>query len=412
MPPPSVEPPVLSAAWCDHHFDPAAQELASHLYPTLDRMRERCPVVHSGAYDGLWIALGYDHAVRIAQDWRTFSSASGVGLQAPTMVVVPLPVMSDPPLQQAYKRIVNPFFTPAAVHRNEAATRHLVSTLIDGFVEDGEVEFMDAFARPFPGRLFFERFLNAPADEAEMMNQLSLNAVKPRNPDGPECWRRMFAWIQEFVARRRTEAPRGDVVDAILTAEIEGRPITDTEIFGLVQLLILGGLDTTAGALGHFMIRFCTQPEIPALLRSRSDRIDDVVEELLRLDGPFVSIGRVATIETELGGHRIAAGERVVFYWASANHDPAHFERPGEFVLDRDSNRHLAFGLGTHRCVGSNLARMNLRIAVLELAHRLPDVRLAVPVEEIEFHSIHNRTPIHVPVEFTPGPRRGRTTVS
>ena len=204
-------------------------------------------------------------------------------------VVTPLPEVSDPPLQQIYKRLINPYFTPAAV-RAEDETRALVTRMIDEFIEDGECEFMAAFARPFPGRLFFEAFLNAPPDEAEMMNAHSTAAVTPNKPDSPAAWRAMFEWIAEFVERRRHEPHRGDVVDAVLTAEVDGRPISDAEIIGVIQLLILGGLDTTAGALGQFMIRFSQEPEIPALIRRRPELLNDAVEELLRLDGPFVSL--------------------------------------------------------------------------------------------------------------------------
>ena len=192
------------------------------------------------------------------------------------------------------------------------------------------------------------------------------------------------------------------MVDAILDAEIEGRPITEDEIIGMIQLLILGGLDTTAGALGQFMIRFCHEPDIPELLRQKPELIPDAVEELLRLDGPFIAIARTAMADAEIGGHPVQAGDKVLIYWASANRDEDEFAHAGDFVAQREGNRHLAFGAGPHRCAGSNLARMNLRVAVHEIVQRLGDLRVAPGAEPLPFHSALNRSPLSVPVVFTP----------
>ena len=163
----------------------------------------------------------------------------------------------------------------------------------------------------------------------------------------------------------------------MLNAEIEGRPITQDEIVGTVQLLILGGLETTASALGMMMERFCRHPEIPALLRHQPELLPSAVEELLRLDTPFIAITRTATRDIELGGHQIKEGDKVIIYWASANRDDAEFADPDGFDPGRTSNRHMAFGAGPHRCAGSNLARMNLRVALDELLGRLDDVGAA-----------------------------------
>ena len=149
-------------------------------------------------------------------------------------------------------------------------------------------------------------------------------------------------------------------------------------------------------------MRFCAQPEILDELRAHPEKIPDAVEELLRLDGSFVCIGRTARHETELAGNRVEAGDPVLIYWAAANRDEAEFDHPDEFDLDRARNRHLAFGAGPHRCAGSNLARMNLRVALEELVVRLHDVQLQDGAD-IHFHSTFNRAPLSVPITFTPG---------
>jgi cytochrome P450 len=399
--------------WIAHHFDLLAPALGADLHPTLARARSQCPVAHSDEHGGYWIATRYEDVLRIAQDWRTWSSELGITVphverprgDGPPMKI--LPVGIDPPLQREFKRLINASFTPAAVAPWEEPTRALVHQLVDGFVEAGRADFMADFARPFPGLAFFELALHAPPDDLDEVNHWATMASLPQDGGQRESIMALAGWIGRFVERRKADGPRGDVVDAVLAAEIEGRPITEDEIVGIIQLLILGGLETTAGALGQFMIRFARQPAIPARLRAEPGLVPAAVEELLRLDPPFIAIARTATCDTEVAGHAVKAGEKVLIYWASANRDPAEFACPAAFDPERATNRHLSFGAGPHRCAGSNLARMNLRVAVDELVRRLDDVRLAEGAELVPFHSVLNRAPLAVPLTFTPGPRRG-----
>ena len=397
----------LSEEWCAHRFDFVSPELALHLPETLAHMRERHPVAWSEEHGGYWVVTRYEDVLRVAQDWQTFSSAHGVSVPETTMAVVAIPEHIDPPLHRVYKRLINAHFTPAVVHRYEEPTRALVTRLIDDVIEAGSCEFMAAFARPLPGLAFFDLVLNAPPDEVEAINEMATAASDPTDPERGKAWAGMYAWITAFVERRRHEPPRGDVVDAVLVAEIEDRPITEDEIIGIIQLLILGGLETTAGALGQAMIRFARDPELPQLLRREPDRVPAAVEELLRLDPPFVAIARTAMCDTEVGGQAILQGQKVMIYWAAANRDDAEFGCPATFDLDRRSNRHLSFGAGPHRCAGSTLARMNLRMAIEQLTARLDDIRLEAGAEPIPFHSALNRAPLTVPITFTPGARAG-----
>jgi cytochrome P450 len=398
---------TIDDEWCQRHFDHLAPELAADLTGTLARMRSLCPVAHSDQYGGFWVATRYEDVLRIAQDWRTWSSAQGVSVPGTKMVVPAIPEHLDPPLQRTFKRLINAYLTPAAVAGLEPATRQLVTRLIDGFVSSGECDFMRDFARPFPGAAFFELVLHAPPDQVSEINDLSTRASVPTSPDARACWEAMNRWIVEFVDSRRRQPRQDDIVDAILHAEIDDRPITETEILGSITLLILGGLDTTSGALGHFMIRFCRDPAIPDLLRARPDLIPAAVEELLRLEGPFIAIARTATRDTEIDGTPVKQGEKVLISWASANRDDAEFPLADEFQLDRASNRHLAFGVGPHRCAGSNLARLNLRVALEELTQRLFKVQLTIPESSIPFHSALNRSPLSLPIRFQPGPPSG-----
>ena len=398
-------PEPLSDEWCAHHFNYLAPEFAQAIHPTLARMRERWPVTRSDERGGFWVLSRYEDVLAAAQDWETFSSELGVAIPDTQMVSKAIPEHIDPPLHREYKRLISAWFTPAVVAPYEAPTRALVTRLIDGFADAGECDFMADFASPFPGLAFFELVLGAPPDEAQEVAGLAQRASVPTNPDSRECWVALNAWITGFVADRRAAAPRGDVVDAILAAEIEGRPVREDEVMGLILLLILGGLETTAGALGQFLLRFCREPEIPALLRARPELVNPAVEELLRLEDPFLAIGRTVRHDTEVGGCPMKAGEKVLLSWASANRDEAEFPDPDRFDLDRERNRHIAFGAGPHRCAGSNLARLNLRVAVAELTRRLTDLRLLAPEESLPFHTAFNRSPLALPVRFAPAPR-------
>lgn len=386
--------------WLANHFDHLSPALGADLHGTLTRMRALGPVTWSKEHGGFWVVTGYEEVLRAAQDWETFSSAQGVNVPLSPVKVNAIPEVVDPPLHRQYKRLINAWFTPAVVSQYEDATRALVARLVDAFVDDGRCELMAAFAKPLPGLAFFEQVLHAPPDEVASLNELATIASSPSHPERPRAWAGMAAWIDAFVAVRRADGPVGDVVDAVLAAEIDGSPITDDDIRGVIQLLILGGLETTAGAIGQFLIRFCEDPSVVEQLRARPDRLGPAIEELLRLDPPFIAIARVATCDTELGGRAIKAGQQVLLSWASANRDEAEFACPHAFDLDRSPNRHLSFGAGPHRCAGSNLARMNLRIALEELLARLDGFALAVPAAEIHYHSVLNRSPVTVPITF------------
>jgi cytochrome P450 len=396
----------LDPEWLGNHFDHLSPRVGQALHETLEYLRRHHPVAYSDAHDdGFYVVTGYEDVLRVAQDWQTWSSELGMNVPHRESPLRVLPEQADPPLHREYKKLINYWFRPAVLAGQEAAARALVNGLIDSFIEDGQCEFMSAFARPFPGRVFFEMILHAPAAEVADVTEDAALVATPNHPDQMAAIGRIMGWIMNFLGRRAEQPAHDDVIDAILKAQIDGRPIEPQEIMGMVSLLLFGGLDTTAGVLGQVMIRFCQQPELPALLRERPELIPDAVEELLRLDGSFVAIGRTATRDTEIGGVPIPAGKRALLFWASANRDETEFPCPHAFDLNRASNRHIAFGAGPHRCAGSNLARMNLRIAVAELTRRLTDLRLDQDPASIDFHSANNRLPRTVQIAFTPGRR-------
>lgn len=383
-------------------FDHLAPEHVEHLHESLATLRRDEPVLWSEAHGGYWMVTRYEDVLRVAQDWRTFSSAEGVNVPPPATPPNAIPEVMDPPRHREFKRLINAWFTPAVVAQQEDATRAVVTRLIDAFVEDGRCELMAAFARPLPGITFFEQVLHAPPEDVPRLAELATWASTPGHPKRADGWAGMAAWIEALIDTRE---PQGDVVDAVLAAEIEGRPITRHEVVGVIQLLIFGGLETTAGALGEIVLRFCRELAIPERLRAEPELLPAAVEELLRLHPPFVAVARTVTEDTELGGCSIRAGQRVLISWASANRDEGEFDRPDAFDPERASNRHLAFGAGPHRCAGSNLARMNLRIALEEVLARLHDLRLDGSAGPVHHHQVLNRSPEAVHVTFTPGRR-------
>ena len=387
--------------WCKHHFDHLSDDLAQSLPDTMARMRELCPVGRSEEHGGVWVVCSYAQALEVAQDWATYSSAHGLSITANPGLIRNLPVEADPPEQYIFKRLVNPYFTPSAVARWEQPTRALVNELIDAFITGGGCEFMDAFARPLPSRSFFQFAINAPAADLDKVAYLASKSSTPKDPAARECWLGLHQWVRDFITARRAQPGQGDVVDAVIGASIDGRPITDEEIIGTVQLLILGGLETTAGALGLALVRLCEDPALQARLRARPELTGEAVQEFLRIDPSFVSVGRTAVRDAELAGRQVKAGDKVLIHWASANRDSAEFPGPDDFDLARERNRHLSFGAGPHRCVGSNLARMNMRVALEELLRRLGDIKLADGTQ-VRYRAGLTRSPLSVPITFTP----------
>ena len=273
----------------------------------------------------------------VAQDWETFSSELGVSVPATQMTVQAIPEHVDPPLHRVYKRLINAYFTPAAVAPYEEPTRALVTGLIDGFIEAGRCDFLTEFARPFPGLAFFDLVLNAPSDEVAELNDLATTASMPNNPEAAaSAGRRCTKWIAEFVEqRRRPAAPRRRRRrhparrDRGPADHRRRDPRHDP------------ALDPRRARDHGRRARALHDPVLPGAARSRRCSAESpssfptAVEELLRLEGPFIAIGRTARHDAEIGGHPIKEGEKVLIYWASANRDEAEFPDADTFDLDR-----------------------------------------------------------------------------
>jgi cytochrome P450 len=397
---------ALTDEWIAEHFDHLSPELSPVFDETLERMRSICPVTHSDEHGGFWIVASYEECLKVLQEWQTFSNAEGVSIPM-RLSEPPLPPDEfDPPIHREYKRLINAYLTPAVVARHEPATRHMADKLIDALIEDGHCEWMSVFAHQYPRLTFFENVMHAPAKDIDQLNQwVDIVTTQRENEDYLEVNRQLVDWIERFIEERRSGEPKGDVVDAVINATIEGRPITREGILGAVQLLMFGGFSTTAAALGSIVLRFARHPELVARLENQPSSIPDAIEEFLRLDSPVVAMARSVVRDVEIGGKQFKKGDKVLFELSSANRDSGEFDNPDDFDLDRDRNRHLAFGAGPHRCAGSSLARMNLRVALEQVVSRLHDIRLQDGAEPIRYMTAFTRHPVAVPISFAPGPK-------
>lgn len=396
---------VATPDWFEQHFDHLDPEFGRQYHETLDQMRSHCPVAHSDRHGGFWVITRYEDVLAVLQDWRTFSNAEKVAVPAPPSPQLPMSEM-DPPIHGVFKRLVNHYLTPAAVAPYESETRRLASALIDGFVDAGRCEFMQDFAEQLPRLSFFDLVFHAPPDDIVQLSDLTRLATgSPEEPGVRDAYEGLAAWIDGFIEKRRNAPARDDIVDGILAADIDGRPITRDEIVGLIQLIMFGAFETTASALGQIIIRFARDPGVADELRRNPGLIPTAVEEFLRLDAPVGAMARTVTRDTVLGGKQLRKGDKVLFQLGSANRDGAQFDCPADFKIDRTSNRHLSFGAGPHRCVGSNLARQNLRISVEEILVRLEQIGLQDETAPIAYRSGFNRSPVAVPITFAPASR-------
>lgn len=298
---------------------------------------------------------------------------------------VPLvPVAFDPPEHARYRRILQPFFSPRVIKPLEADLRAQVIDLIDPIAARGECDFIAEVAGVFPVQVFLTLF-GLPLDMRDQFvvwknAVLNLSAASGQTSvddaaqEGLQQAAELFMYLSELIQKRRG-TPGTDVLSQLLNLD-EADALTDEEAIGLCFLFVLAGLDTVMDALGFGLQRLAENPQRRAELANDLSLVPAVTEELLRLDPPAPFLPRVTTEETTLGGHVLAAGSRVTSYLAVANRDENQFRDPYEIDFQRPDNRHLSFGLGVHRCLGSHLARLEMHLIYEEWHRRIPDYHI------------------------------------
>ncbi|MDL4815079.1 cytochrome P450 [Actinomadura opuntiae] len=357
-------------------FDPFGEPRpAGTTHAMLDELREQCPAFHSPAAHGFWVLTRYADILAAYQDTASHSSrAIAVIDQNPSYQWIP--VMLDPPEHTTWRRLLRPLFTPARAAAMEDAIRRRCVELIDALAARGSCDFVTDFARRYPTAVFLE-FMGLPVGRLEEFLEWEYAILHARSSAGAgraEAMGKVTALFEELIAERRRD-PSDDVVSAAIAFEPDGRPVTDGELLQLCTLLFLAGLDTVAAQLSYSFWHLARHDADRARISADPAVIPDAVEELLRAYS-LVLPARKLTADATTHGCPMHAGDMVMLPLAMANRDPRVFADPQTVDFDRTSNRHIAFGAGPHRCLGSHLARLELRVALEEWHRRVPDYRI------------------------------------
>ncbi|HDZ56393.1 MAG TPA: cytochrome P450 [Pseudomonas xinjiangensis] len=331
-----------------------------------------------GFLPGTWIPRRSEDLRRILQDPETFSSA---GLTPYPMLLgeswrlAPLEV--DPPDHAKYRALLNPLFTPKKVNALEEDIRQLATQLIDDIAHKGRCDFNEDFAKPFP-TLIFLKLMGWPLEDRPLFQHWTQTLIKSSDPQVvTENAREITGWIRARIAECRAN-PGDDFTSYLLASQIDGRPLTDDEMLGINFLIFIGGLDTVTSTIGLFFRHLARNPEQQAQLRADPSLISDAVEEMLR-SYSIVNMRRTVTRDVQIGEATMKKGDIVLISTELANLDPEVFDQPEkvDFLRSAGHAPHMAFSYGVHRCVGSHLARRELRIALELWLTKVPPFRIA-----------------------------------
>jgi cytochrome P450 family 142 subfamily A polypeptide 1 len=373
-------------------------------------LRSNAPV-YRDEVNGIWGVSRHRDVLAVEKETRRYSSAEG---SRPLISMGESMINKDDPEHSAQRRLVAGRFTPRAVRHHEAHVRDVVTGLIDEVSASGRAEIVADLAAPLPAIIICELlgFDRSRWADCKRWSEVTMaNAgYRPDDPAAPggsmDSVMEFAAAVSELIKARRDE-PRDDLVTAWTSAQLDGRPMPDGEIVHEALLLLDGGAETTRSVIGTTVLTLIRHPD------QRQKLIDDpsiigrtAVEEMIRWVTPILNMRRTATEDHELHGQTIRSGDQLLLLYGAANRDPEAFDDPDRFEVTRSHNHHVAFGFGTHFCLGANLARLEIRVMFEELLRRLPDVRLAPGVEPEVVPGYFARTLRKLPVEFTPAPAR------
>lgn len=367
-----------------------------------DLLLREAPVYRHPEPDGagFWVVTRYDDVLAVVRDPKTFSSEVG---GAATIENLPDDVLEarrnflefDPPKHGRYRRLISTSFTPGAVARYEEWLRGLIADLLDRLADGETFNLVDELAAPIPIRVL-ARLLGLPEEQLPRLIELGDRLLVDTDPEivgdaayhgeRPEDRYKPFGspWADELCAlgrdhyAERRAQPRDDVLTRIATAELDGCPLSARDLDNTFALLIVAGNETTRQALALGTLALAQHPDEFARLREHRELVPSAVEEMLRFSSPVWFFRRTATVDTQLRGADIAAGDRVTVWFAAANRDPEHYPDPHRFDVTRNPSDTLTFGRGgPHHCLGVHLARLELRVYLEELVQRVSSVELA-----------------------------------
>lgn len=347
-------------------------------FPIWDELRQSCPVAHTNRFQGVYFPTLYEDIRQIAYDTEHFSSRRVQVRETPPPVKSPAPpITSDPPHHRAARMVLLPQFTPEAINKLIPTTRMICNDLIDRFIGDERCDAAVDYAQHIPVRVI-ARMLGLPASDGEMFRGWVHGLVEEAVLDDAAMVRtlsEMTAYLLDHVEQRR-KSPTDDLISYLAADRIDGAPLTDNHILGTLRLLLIAGIDTTWSGIGSCLWHLAKTPADRRRLVAEPALMPTAIEEFLRAYSP-VTMARLVAKDTVVGGCPYEKGQMVLLSFPAANRDPAVFPDANKVIIDRKENRHAAFGLGIHRCVGSNLARMELTVAVEEFLKRVPEFRLA-----------------------------------
>jgi cytochrome P450 len=341
-------------------------------------MREQ-PVMRIG--DEFTIVTRREHIESALRTPAVFSSGFEAVQLGNTRPLIPLQV--DPPKHVKYRRILDPLFAPRAMAALDDEVAELFNKIVDGFAGKGSCDLHEDLAVPMPCTVFLQ-LMGLPLADLDRFLKMKDGIIRPpgntleeQEPVRKQTAQDIYEYFQAVVDVRRKESPKSDLLGRIMAAELDGEKLTDDEILDVCFLFIIAGLDTVTDSLDCMFAYLAQEPEHRRQIVEHPEIIPSAIEELLRWESPVPAVARVAASDVEVGGCPIKAGEHVMLLLASANTDDMAHPGVDSVDLVRDPNPHLAFGGGVHRCLGSHLARMELRVALREFHKRIPDYSLA-----------------------------------
>jgi cytochrome P450 len=339
-------------------FDPFAAEHVADPHSSFAELRDRCPVARGERWGGFWALTRYADVVAASTAPHTFSSESGVVIPINPLAGRRLPMHFDPPEHTAYRRMLNPAFHGERVGALVPAVREIADRLLTPSVERGKGDLVGDYASPLASHVL-AAFLGMPDGFGERLERHSVAFERAQLAADPAAIEAANAVLYGY-AREVAATVDGGVVAALS----EGIGLGDDEIVGAIRQIFIAGHIAVAAALGSMLRHLAEDRALQDRLRAEPALIPAAVEELLRLHTPNQGFARTATRDVTVGGRTIRAGEQVALVYTAANRDPAVFPDPDTFDLERRNNRHLAFGHGVHKCVGIDLARLELRTGV------------------------------------------------
>jgi cytochrome P450 len=373
--------PVSDWATDFSHLEP---EWSADPYPIQDELRQRCPIAHTERFGGGWLPTRYEDVSAVAYDTDHFSSRSIIMSNfRPPLDEAPVggspPISSDPPFHHDARKLLLPAFTKATVARQEPATRAFCHSLIDAFEGSAVVDAASEYAQHIPMRVI-ANMLGFPAEDGPRFREFVENTLEGINLPPEERIERMqqlFDYLLDQI-RDHLDHPRDDLTSFLVNVELYGSKLEAEHVAGTMALLLIAGIDTTWSAIGASLWHLAKTPQDLERLVAEPALLPTALEEFLRAFAP-VTMARLVKEDMHWHGVDMKADDWILLSFPAANRDPAQFDRADEVVIDREVNRHAAFGLGIHRCVGSHLARMELRVALEVWLERIPGFSLADP---------------------------------